>query len=86
MIYKLNYIFYSVIILIGGYMKSIIPFKKDIIFKTKLGEITSISVKGGVGWFNSIPDCKEFINNNVSLILNDYGKCLCRYLWKVRKW
>ena len=26
-------------------MKNIIPFKKDIIFKTKLGEITSISLE-----------------------------------------
>ena len=31
--------------MIGGNMKNIIPFKKDIIFKTKLEEITSISLE-----------------------------------------
>lgn len=31
--------------MIGGNMKDIIPFKKDIIFKTKLEEITSISLE-----------------------------------------
>ena len=50
-------------------MKNIIPFKKDVIFKTKLGEITSISLE------NNLEINDKFVEGNF-IISGDYKKDL----------
>lgn len=42
--------------MIGGNMKNIIPFKKDVIFKNKLGEITSISLENTLKMIDGVID------------------------------